>query len=62
MERCLLLCFPDVLTNKLVVDIVGTFGDFGGGETGHLWAVESDHEIVRGVVSAHFGCLCSVGV
>ena len=33
---CLLLRFRDVLTNELVVHIVGAFGNFGGGETGSL--------------------------
>ena len=31
----------DTITNELV-DIVGTFSGFGGGEIGHLWTGESD--------------------
>jgi len=38
VERCLRLRLPDVLTNKRVVDIVGTLNDFGGGEAGRLWS------------------------
>ena len=34
-------CNSVVITNELV-DIAGTFSDFGGGETGHLWAGGSD--------------------
>ena len=33
---CLLLRLRDVLTNELVIDIVGAFGDFGGSEAGRL--------------------------
>lgn len=31
----------DVLTNELVIDIVGTFGNLGGGEAGGLWVSKS---------------------
>ena len=37
-EGCLRLRFPDVLTDESVVNIVGTFGDFGGSDAGRLYA------------------------
>ena len=60
MERFLLLHFPNALSIKLIVGIVGTFGDFRGGESGRLWAGKSDRWIVRRVGTA--GCRCGVVV
>ena len=36
IQGCLLLCFPNVLANQFVVDVVRTHSDFGGGEAGRL--------------------------
>jgi len=36
------LRFLDVLTDQPVVNIVGTFGDFGGSEAGRLYAGKLD--------------------
>ena len=40
-DGCLPLVLSDVLTNIFVVDVVGTFDDFGGSKTSRLRARKS---------------------